>query len=612
VIMIRTLKTAAAALIIAAGFAGSVAAGPFDDADAAYERGDYATALRLYRPPAVRGNAYAQASLGMMYETGHGVPQDYAAAASWYRKAADQGFVMAQSMLGVMYYKGEGVSQDFVQAYAWFDQAITSLAASETDYRNKTIGLRDIVAAKMTPSQLSEAQKLAAERRLRLANASRTAAVAAGAFKDGLNASKRGDYATAMRIWRPLANQGDAAAQASLGFMYDDGHGVAQDYAAAAGWYRKAADQGFAPGQFNLGNMYRTGHGVAQDDAAAMSWYRKAADQGHVTAQYNLGIMYDNGRGATQDYAAAASWFRKAADQGHVDAQFNLGSMYAKGLGIPQDYISAHMWLNLAAIGGDKDAARNRDIVAAKMNPTQVAEAQKRAAEWRSSMANPQPRQAAPISPASKKPDSEAFSGTAFFVSRDGKVLTNAHVVRGCRQISVNTEGQSSAAEVLARDDRNDLALLTVDLHPAQLINWRLSVRQGEDIVVYGFPLSGVLASAGNVAVGNITALAGLGNDSRFLQISAPVQPGNSGGPLLDRNGIVVGIVVAKLNALEIASTTGDIPQNVNFAIKASVAAAFLDAQRVTHAESAVVGALSTPDIAERAKSFTVQVVCVR
>jgi serine protease Do len=130
--------------------------------------------------------------------------------------------------------------------------------------------------------------------------------------------------------------------------------------------------------------------------------------------------------------------------------------------------------------------------------------------------------------------------------------------------------------------------------------------------VVYGFPLTGVLASGGNVATGNVTALAGLGNDSRFLQISAPVQPGNSGGPLLDRNGTVVGIVVAKLNALSIASATGDIPQNVNFAIKASVAAAFLDAQRVTHTESAGAAALSTPDLAERAKAFTIQVICVR
>jgi serine protease Do len=129
--------------------------------------------------------------------------------------------------------------------------------------------------------------------------------------------------------------------------------------------------------------------------------------------------------------------------------------------------------------------------------------------------------------------------------------------------------------------------------------------------LVYGFPLTGVLASAGDVATGNITALSGLRNDSRFLQISAPVQPGNSGSPLIDRNGNVVGIVVAQLNAVGIASATGDIPQNVNFAIKASVAAAFLDAQRVIHAEGDASSTLSTPDIAERAKVITLQVTCI-
>jgi serine protease Do len=154
--------------------------------------------------------------------------------------------------------------------------------------------------------------------------------------------------------------------------------------------------------------------------------------------------------------------------------------------------------------------------------------------------------------------------------------------------------------------------VLATGVKPLQPASWRLSVRQGEDVVVYGFPLAGVLASGGNVAAGNITALAGLGNDSRFLQMSAPVQPGNSGGPLLDRNGNVVGVVVSKLNALNVASVTGDIPQNVNFAIKASVAAAFLDAQHVTHTEGAGAAVLSTPDIAERANSLTAQVVCVR
>src|SRR4029079_10829288 len=93
-------------------------------------------------------------------------------------------------------------------------------------------------------------------------------------------------------------------------------------------------------------------------------------------------------------------------------------------------------------------------------------------------------------------------------------------------------------------------------------------VRAGEAIAVYGFPLAGVLSSTGNVVSGNVTALTGLGDDVRYFQISAPIQPGNSGGPLMDYSGLVVGIVNAKLNDLAFAKTTGDLPQNVNFAIK--------------------------------------------
>ena len=174
-------------------------------------------------------------------------------------------------------------------------------------------------------------------------------------------------------------------------------------------------------------------------------------------------------------------------------------------------------------------------------------------------------------------------------------------------------------AQRVARDGTNDLALLATEQHPAQWAHWRVSVRQGEDVVAYGFPLTGMLSSGGNVVTGNVTALAGLGDDSRFLQISAPVQPGNSGGPLFDRYGNVIGVVVAKLNALQIASATGDIPQNVNFAIKASVATAFLDAQRVeytlTPSRLCIAEAprrLSTPDIAAHAQALAVQVVCVQ
>jgi hypothetical protein len=441
-------------------------------------------------------------------------------------------------------------------------------------------------------------------------------AVAADTFENAKTAFGKGDYATALRLYRPLANQGNAEAQYNLGWMYDIGKGVPKNDAEAAKWYRLAAEQGVAKAQTALGVIYtfealRTG-----DYTEALRWYRVAANQGDAHGQYVLGNMYHEGQGVPQNFGEAAKWYRLAAEQGKYDAeraQFLLGNMYAKGEGVPQNYVRAYMWLSLAAAKA-APFKKNRDIVAGLMTAAQIAEAQKLAAEWRPKTANASPEIAPQSPPLSGRPETSATSGTAFFIAQNGEALTNAHVVEGCKQISVN----GGTARLLARDAANDLALLATDQHPSKWASWRLSVRQGEDVVAYGFPLSGVLSSGGNVVTGNVTALAGLGDDSRFLQISAPVQPGNSGGPLFDRYGNVVGVVVAKLNALKIASATGDIPQNVNFAIKASVAIGFLDAQRVTYSAEAppppgsMLDALSTPDIATRAQALAVQVVCIQ
>lgn len=163
---------------------------------------------------------------------------------------------------------------------------------------------------------------------------------------------------------------------------------------------------------------------------------------------------------------------------------------------------------------------------------------------------------------------------------------------------------------VVARDNENDLALLRANLRPPAIAALSFSVRQGEAVTAYGFPLPGLLASGGNITEGNITALSGIGDDSRFMQISAPVQPGNSGSPLLDKSGNIVGIVESKLNAVRVASATGDVPQNVNFAIKAVVVAAFLSSSGVHYLTGVAGVPLSPADIAQEAKRFTVQVEC--
>jgi uncharacterized protein len=209
------------------------------------------------------------------------------------------------------------------------------------------------------------------------------APVAAGPFEDGASAVKTGDYATVMRLWLPLAEQGQAWAQLNLGRMYDSGQGVLRDDGTAATWYRKAADQGNAKAQSNLGLMYLTGRGVPQDFAEAVKWYGKAADQGDAAAQYNLGVMYDSGQGVLRDDGTAANWYRKAADQGLAAALYNLGGLYESGRGVPQDFISAYMWFHLAAAQGQKEAVENRDAVAQSMTPTQIADAQRLAREWR-------------------------------------------------------------------------------------------------------------------------------------------------------------------------------------------------------------------------------------
>jgi TPR repeat protein len=162
--MEKRLRRLILGLLLPCALLSSAIAGPRQDGeDAAYAHGDYATALRLLRPPANQGDASAQFYLGAMYDTGQGVPQNYAGAVKWYRKAAEQGNALAQLNLAIMYYSGRGAPQDYVRAYKWANLAAARIPASETQYRAMAVKLRDEVAEKMTPEKIAEAQRLASQ-----------------------------------------------------------------------------------------------------------------------------------------------------------------------------------------------------------------------------------------------------------------------------------------------------------------------------------------------------------------------------------------------------------------------------------------------------------------
>jgi TPR repeat protein len=173
-------------------------------------------------------------------------------------------------------------------------------------------------------------------------------------LEDAGAAYKRGDYATAMRLIRPLAEQGNTAAGYNLGTMYYNGEGTRRDYAEALKWYRMAAEHGDIESARRAGFMYANGQGVPRDEAEALRWYRMAADRGDAEAQNNLGVIYSDGKGVPANLVEATKWFKVAA------VRFPASEKQKR----------------------DK-AMKNSELLAKKMTATQVAEADKLAREWK-------------------------------------------------------------------------------------------------------------------------------------------------------------------------------------------------------------------------------------
>src|SRR5215831_9861421 len=201
-------------------------------------------------------------------------------------------------------------------------------------------------------------------------------------------------------------------------------------------------------------------------------------------------------------------------------------------------------------------------------------------------------------------------SGTGFAVGDGSSVITNFHVVDGCKSVRIANVGDGQIKTI---DPGKDIAIIQSARPIRQPLRFRTGdpLKPGEDIIVIGFPLRGLLSTAPTVTTGTVSSLAGLRDDRTRFQISAPVQPGNSGGPVLDKAGNVVGMVVSKLNVLRIARMTGDIPQNVNFAIPVAIITSVLDHHAIKYQAGTHDQEKPLADVVSAASPAVVSLECV-
>ena len=416
--------------------------------------------------------------------------------------------------------------------------------------------------------------------------------------------------------------------------MYQNGKGVeanlteVERWEEAVKWYTKAANNGKngnAYAQYYLARMYQNGKGVDENLTEverweeAVKWYTKAAEQNYAPAQNNLALMYQNGQGVNKNLEKATRLYFQAAQQGHIVAQVNVGKSFEEGVnGVPQDNAEAYYWYSLALkYPTELDKQVVAENIAAKVDKwrksvgSKIEEKkngiQKRVDEW--------------------KPKILSGSGTGFYIDKN-HILTNAHVIyqdrdgnkRKYDELRVNFRYVIEKQGAEAVDHDVDLALLFDESERMYTATFRNDpVYRGEKIALFGYPLSlSWLSYEGNATSGDVSGLLGtiksnlsenLQDPLNLFQHTAPQQPGNSGGPVFDSDGNVVGISVSGLDGYRI--------ENVNFAIKFEATQKFLndnniDVNSVSKDIENMDKVIDLNKISTKAERFTKHVLCFK
>lgn len=535
--------------------------------------------LDLLQRGAAKGDSRASAQLGACYLFGVNegktavLAQDHAKAINLLKLSADKNSTLGQWMLAVIFQYGFGDTvADPNQADLWWNK-VDKISDS---HKQRTIGVLYLVEDKKA-------------------------------------------YVSGKNKWRDRR------------LSFDESNAIAVE------WFEKAANQNDPLALLQLARIYGSGDAVKKDLSKTFGYSLRAAELDDPWAQRQVMASYYVGAGVAKNYVAAIEWAERAvnnprASRGQIAfMQGLLGDVYYRGSGVQEDLTVAYAWLNLAVSGGleedsyQQDAEKQLRDLEGKLSREQLAEAQRLSANWKQG----QPMQAAPTqmsAPAENTPAKhyepisnlkKVNSGSAIIISSRGKLITNQHVVNECTEIRIPVANKN--ASLVLADNANDLALLQLEGEavlpgtvPAVFAD-EASVRQGEDIVTFGFPLDGYLPSSGNITQGIVSALAGPFNNSSVLQITAPIQKGNSGGPVLNMKGQVVGVVIGKADAVKLMKATGDIPQNINFAISGRVAKGFFEGNSISYEKPGTFSfSKDTAALADVAKKITVKVECWR
>ena len=578
---------------------------------------DLKEAFRLFTLSAEAGSPSGQYFLGAAYSHGKGVEKDDKTAFKWCLESAKQGHVKAQVFVGEMYDKGQGVQQDDSEAFRWFERA----AKQDDPEAQSHVGGAYLIGKGVTRDNAKAAESL--EKAAQQGDAQAQSKLGS-LYEAGVGVEI--DLEVAAEWNRRAAEQNDADAQIRLGKQYQTGRGMPKDEAQAIFWFRKAAEQslveaqwraalllsatsetadrveahrwwraaaeqGNALSQFILGNAYEVGRFEIKDIKKAVHWYTKAAEQGDSPSQFNLALLYLSGEGVPKNESAAADFLVEAASRGNRDAQLELGIWSAKGIAMPVNDVEAYKWFLLAQAGGHPEAKPYVATAEQHLTATQRKDGQARAREFTPRSGPLNSTWTPPEVVAANEPTS---TGSGFFITESGYFITNYHVTKDAREIRLVTKAGTIQAKLISADPANDLVLLKAEgLFTPLPVTPSRNVRLGTTVATVGFPNISLQGQSPKLAKGEIASLAGVQDDARWFQISVPVQPGNSGGPLVDDLGNVVGVIVAKLSQKSALATTGTLAENVNYAIKSSFLLSFLEA--TPDASSGLIEAVTKP-----------------